>query len=68
MLESIEDLIHARPHVHKTAHYTPQEYRAYQAGYYTGVVYALRVAVEAIERFKRAARERRKAAKQKASA
>lgn len=68
MLESIEDLIHARPHMRTSAHWSPEELRAFHEEYYTGVVYALRVAIEAVARYRLATRTRRVDAKRKASA
>jgi hypothetical protein len=52
MLRSICDLTEVRPHMHKSARYTPPEHRAYAEGYYTGVISALRVADLAVSRFK----------------
>ena len=50
MLESIVDLTVARPHECSSEKWTPDQWRAYREGYYTGVIYALRVATEAVER------------------
>jgi hypothetical protein len=68
MLLSIEDLTTARPHMHTSARFSTAEYRAYQEGYYWGVIYALRVALEAVERYRHATRTRRAERKQKTSA
>jgi hypothetical protein len=68
MLLSIEDLTNARPHMHKSARFSAAEYRAYQEGYYWGVIYALRVALEAEERYRHATQTRRAERKQNTSA
>lgn len=68
MLESIEDLLHVRPHMRERAQFGPAERRAYHEGYWWGATYALRVAVEAISRFEMNAKWRRDAARKKRSA
>jgi hypothetical protein len=65
MLEAIVDLTRARPHMRTSAHYTPAEQQIFNEGYYTGCVFALRVAEAAIERFNLYRAERRAAAKEK---
>ena len=52
MLESILDLTRSRPHMRASARFSPAELKAYHEGYYTGVIYALRVAEAAIDRFR----------------
>jgi hypothetical protein len=65
MLDAIVDLTKARPHMHKSARFTASELVAYQEGYYTGVVYSLRVAEEAIRRWAIGRKDRRAAAREK---
>lgn len=48
---NITALTQARPHVHETARFSPKEFRAYQQGYYAGVVRAAQVAELAAEEF-----------------
>jgi hypothetical protein len=52
----------------KTARFLPNELRAYHEGYYTGCIMALRVAEEAIHRFKLREQTHRAAARQKRTA
>ena len=52
MLESIRDLTIARPHVHESARFDDREWRAYQAGYYMGLVKAMEAAAHGAERFR----------------
>jgi hypothetical protein len=65
MLDAIVDLTKARPHLHTTARYTARELEAYHAGYYSGVIWSLRVAEEAIRTFALYQLERRARAKEK---
>lgn len=65
---NIEDLVHARPHMRKSARFTPGELRAYHEGYYFGVIYALRVANVAIENYRKESQRRRLESRRKASA
>lgn len=51
--------------MHKTARYTPSELEAFKAGYYSGIVWSLRVADAAIARFALYQLERRARAKEK---
>lgn len=68
MLDSIVDLTKARPHMRTSARFPPAELKAFQEGYYTGVVYALRVAEEAIHRYRLATTTIRAGRRKKASA
>jgi hypothetical protein len=52
MLDSITDLTRVSPHLHENARYTPSELRAYQEGYYAGVVRAMEAADQGAKRFK----------------
>ncbi len=56
MLQAIAELTSARPHMRKSVHLGPAEFRTYSEGYYTGVIMALRVADLAVNRFKLATR------------
>lgn len=64
----IEDLAHARPHMRKSARFSPTELRAYEEGYYYGVIYALRVAMNAIANYREQSQARRLASRRKESA
>lgn len=64
----IEDLAHARPHMHKSARFSAAEWRAYSEGYYFGVIYALRVAMEAIRNYQRESQRRRLESRRKVGA
>lgn len=68
MLESIVDLTKARPHMRESARFNTHDARIYAEGYYTGVIYALRVAEEARQRFALAVKTRRAANRIKRSA
>ena len=65
MLDAIVDLTKAHPHLHTSARYTAKELEAYHAGYYSGVVWSLRVAENAIRGFALYQAERRARAKEK---
>lgn len=65
---SIRELTVARPHVHESARYTPEEFELYREGYSAGVVAAMKVAEAAVKRFQLGTRTRRAAGKRKASA
>jgi hypothetical protein len=54
--------------MHEKARYGLTELRTYHEGYYFGVVYALRCAVEAVRNFDRVEKCRRVARRQKRSA
>lgn len=43
MLDSVSDLLRARPHQRNSVKLTVEQQRIYHEGYYTGLVYALRV-------------------------
>lgn len=68
MMLSIADLTNARPHMRKTARFSPPEFRAYCEGYYWGVVMAAKVAALAAERFKANVKARIADARQKRKA
>ena len=68
MLESIRDLTIARPHQRKTVQFTPEEFVAYNEGYYTGVLMALYAAGLAVDRYQLATRTRRADRAQKETA
>lgn len=65
MLDAIVDLTKARPHLRASARYTASELEAYHAGYYSGIVWSLRVADNAIRGFALYQAERRARAKEK---
>lgn len=68
ILESLDDLVQSRPHMRTRAQFGPADLRAYHEGYYWGVTYALRVALEAIDRFQMTDKWRRADARKKRSA
>lgn len=68
MLDAIVDLTKAHPHLHTSARYTASELEAYHAGYYSGIVWSLRVADNAIRAFALLQAGRRARAKEKRSA
>lgn len=65
MIRAIVDLTQARPHMRKNVSFTPAEFKAYNEGYYAGVIYSLRVADEAVARYQLGTRTRRTMNKKK---
>lgn len=68
MLESIAELTHARPHLRSSARFDLEQLRIYHEGYYAGVIYALRVADLAAQRFVHVTNARRAETRRKRSA
>jgi len=70
MLRAIMDLLESRPHMGKNVNRTVGELHAYHEGYYTGLVYALRVLDLAVNNYQAdtARRRARERAKRSASA
>ena len=67
-MDSIVDLMNARPHMRSSVKLTPPEYRAYCEGYYCALVNCLRCLDLAVSRFALAKRTQREERRRKAGA
>jgi hypothetical protein len=59
MLNAVDDLLRALPHLRDDARFTLDELNAYHEGYYRGLVIALQVLGDAVENYKNVTRARR---------
>jgi hypothetical protein len=68
MMRAVEDLLNARPHMRTSARFTVAELRVYHEAYYTALVFALRVMVEAVANYRAVTQTRRADSRAKRSA